>query len=391
MRILCGMCGHMPRLRNKGGKECVTDMSKVLMKGNEAMAEAAMRAGCSCYFGYPITPQTEIAAYFAKHMQKRGGTFIQAESEIAAVNMTLGAASAGARAMTSSSSPGISLKSEGISYLAASDLPCVIVNVERGGPGLGGIQPAQSDYNQAVKAPGHGDLRIPVLAPDSVPETAELTFCAFDLADKYRTPVIILSDGLIGQMMEPVDFSVFGLPEIPEKPWACSGHGFKRKHNIINSLYLKPDMLENSVKDRFKRYKEIEENETKSESRFCNDAEIVITAFGSAARIAGAAVEAAREQGIKAGLFRPVTLYPFPVKELCAAVKNARCILDVEMNMGQMINDVKLYTECRLPVYFYGRTGGNIPSAEEILGEMIKITKNVSTADICGADLTRRI
>lgn len=344
-------------------------MSKVLMKGNEALAEAAMRAGCKCFFGYPITPQTEISAYLAKHMAKRGGVFLQAESEIAAINMTLGAAASGVRAMTSSSSPGISLKSEGISYIAASDLPCVIVNVERGGPGLGGIQPAQSDYNQAVKAPGHGDFHMLVFAPSSVQETVDMTYLAFDMADKYRMPAMILSDGLMGQMMEPVEFP--DRENIPaEKPWACSGHKNRREHNIINSLYLKPDILENSVRDRYKRYEQAENELPDAEIYLCEDADIVVTGFGAAARIAESAVNSAREKGIRAGLFRPKTLYPFPKKQLNEAVSNAKAILDIEMNMGQMIDDIKLYTECRLPVYFYGRTGGNIPSAEEILQQI---------------------
>lgn len=344
-------------------------MSKVLMKGNEALAEAAMRAGCKCFFGYPITPQTEISAYLAKHMAKRGGVFLQAESEIAAINMTLGAAASGVRAMTSSSSPGISLKSEGISYIAASDLPCVIVNVERGGPGLGGIQPAQSDYNQAVKAPGHGDFHMLVFAPASVQETVDMTYLAFDMADKYRMPAMILSDGLMGQMMEPVEFPETKVHQA-EKPWACCGHRNKREHNIINSLYLQPDILENSVRDRYKRYEQVENELPDAEIYLCEDADIVVTGFGAAARIAESAVNIAREKGIRAGLFRPKTLYPFPKKALNEAVENAKAILDVEMNMGQMINDIKLYTECRLPVYFYGRTGGNIPSVDEILHEI---------------------
>lgn len=344
---------------------------KVLMKGNEALAKAAINAGCKCFFGYPITPQTEISAYFAKYMQKSGGVFLQAESEIAAINMTLGAASSGVRAMTSSSSPGISLKSEGISYIAASDVPCVIVNVERAGPGLGGIQPSQSDYNQAVKAPGHGDLKLIVYAPSSVQESADMVFLAFDNADKYRTPVMILSDGLIGQMMESVI-----IPDkkevLPDKPWAANGHKNKRTHNIINSLYLKPDVLEKSVLERYEKYKLIEKEVPMYESFLCDDADIVVTAFGSVARIAKTAVIKARENGIKAGLFRPKTLSPFPNAALYNETKNARVILDTEMNMGQMISDVKLAVNCEKPVKFYGRTGGIIISAEEILKEIIK-------------------
>lgn len=347
-------------------------MKKLLMKGNEALAEAAMQAGCKCFFGYPITPQTEISAYLAKNMAKRGGTFLQAESEIAAINMVLGASSTGVRAMTSSSSPGISLKSEGVSYIAACDLPCVIVNVQRGGPGLGGIQPAQSDYYQATKALGHGDFQLMVYAPSSVQETVDMTFKAFDMADKYRTPVMILSDGLLGQMMEPVTF-----PEIKpvqyEKEWACKGHKNKREHNIINSLYLQPDVLEKSVIERYKKYDIIKAECQECEKYLCDDAEIVITAFGAAARIARSAVDAAREKGVKAGLFRPITLYPFPEKGLNKVVKNAKIILDVEMNMGQMIDDVRLATQCRIPVEFFGRTGGNIPSAEDIFHKIMKL------------------
>lgn len=344
-------------------------MEKMLMKGNEALAEAALRAGCKCFFGYPITPQTEISAYLAKNMPKRGGTFLQAESEIAAVNMVLGASASGVRAMTSSSSPGISLKSEGISYLAGSDLPCVIVNVQRGGPGLGGIQPSQSDYWQATKASGHGDFHILVYAPASVQETIDMTFTAFDNADKYRMPAMILSDGLLGQMMEPVSFPNIE-PQTIDKPWSCSGHKNKRKHNIINSLYLRPDELEQSVRSRFERYDRIKRDCTDAEQYLCDDAEIVVTAFGAAARIAKSAVDTARAKGLRAGLFRPKTLYPFPRTELNDACSKARHILCVEMSMGQMVDDIKLALECRLPVDFFGRTGGNIPSVREILEQI---------------------
>lgn len=347
---------------------------RLLMKGNEALAEAALRAGCKCFFGYPITPQTEISAYLAKYMAKRGGTFLQAESEVAAINMVLGAASAGVRAMTSSSSPGISLKSEGVSYIAACDLPCVIVNVQRGGPGLGGIQPAQSDYYQATKALGHGDFQLVVYAPCSVQETVDMTFKAFDTADKYRTPVMILSDGLLGQMMEPVTFPDI-LPEEPEKPWACNGHKGKREHNIINSLYLSPDELEKTVDDRYKKYEIIKKECPEWEDELCEDADIVVTAFGAAARIAKSAVHEARKQGIKAGIFRPKTLYPFPVDAIRNSCKNTKNVLCVEMNKGQMIDDVKLALECKIPVEFFGRTGGNIPSPKEILENIKKIAE----------------
>lgn len=345
---------------------------RMLMKGNEALAEAAVRAGCKCYFGYPITPQTEIAAYMAKRMSACGGVFLQAESEIAAINMVYGAAASGVRAMTSSSSPGISLKSEGISYAAGCDLPCVIVNVQRGGPGLGGIQPAQSDYYLATKAGGHGDFSILVYAPSSVQEMADLTVRAFENADRYRMPAMILSDGLMGQMMEPVR-----LPEntgnAPEKPWACTGHQNKRKHNIVNSLYLKPEELEQSNIERFKRYDTVKAELPEAEEYLTSDADIIVTGYGASARVIRSAVNAARAEGIKAGMIRPVTLWPFPEKTYADAANTAKAFLDVELSMGQMVNDVKLAISCRRPVRFYGRTGGMIPKPAEIL-EQIKLT-----------------
>ena len=347
-------------------------MERNLMKGNEALAEAAIRAGCKCFFGYPITPQTEISAYLAKNMAKSGGVFLQAESEIAAINMVLGAASTGVRAMTSSSSPGVSLKSEGVSYIAGSDLPCVIINVQRGGPGLGGIQPSQADYWQATKALGHGDYQLLVYAPCSVQEMVDKVTLAFDMADKYRMPAMILADGLLGQMMEPVTFPE-KKSEFIDKPWATNGHGGKRKHNIVNSLYLKPEELENSIKERYKRYDEIKANHTEAELYLTEDADIVVTAYGATARVAKSAVNLARAQGIKAGLFRPITLWPFPEKEINEAVKNAKVILDVEMSMGQMVDDVKLAINCSKPVEFYGRTGGVIPTPAEVLEQIKKI------------------
>ncbi|MDY3793254.1 3-methyl-2-oxobutanoate dehydrogenase subunit VorB [Huintestinicola sp.] len=347
---------------------------RMLMKGNEALAEAAVRAGCKCYFGYPITPQTEIAAYMSKRMPKCGGVFLQAESEIAAINMVYGAAATGVRAMTSSSSPGISLKSEGISYAAGCDLPCVVVNVQRGGPGLGGIQPAQSDYYLATKAGGHGDFYIPVYAPCSVQEMADYAVKAFDMADKFRTPVMILSDGLLGQMMEPVVF-----PEItdnePEKEWACTGHGNKRRHNIINSLYLKPEELEESNRERFKKY-EIEKAELPEvETYLTEDAEIIVTGYGASARIVRSAVNAARAEGIKAGMIRPITLWPFPEKAYADTVETAKAYLVVELSMGQMVDDVRLATSCKRPVRFFGRTGGVIHTPAEILDQIKLIAK----------------
>lgn len=349
-------------------------MERNLMKGNEALAEAAIRAGCKCFFGYPITPQTEISAYMAKRMPKVGGVFLQAESEVAAINMVYGCASSGVRCMTSSSSPGISLKSEGVSYMAGSDLPCVIVNVMRGGPGLGGIQPSQSDYWQATRALGHGDFQILVFAPSTVQEMADYMEKAFDLADKYRMPAMILADGLLGQMMEPVTFRSDEIlhPDPAAKPWATNGHGNKRKHNIVNSLYLQAEELEELVVQRFKRYEIVKSELHEAECYRTEDADIVVAAYGSVARLAKSAVDSAREAGIKAGLVRPITLWPFPEQEVKAACKNAKRVLCVEMSMGQMIEDVKLALDCRLPVDFYGRTGGVIPKPSAIL-EQIKI------------------
>lgn len=338
------------------------------MKGNEAVAEAAIRAGCRHFFGYPITPQTEIAAYMAKRMPRLQGTYVQAESEIAAINMVYGAAAAGARAMTSSSSPGISLKSEGISYLAASDLPCVIVNVQRGSPGLGGIQPSQADYWQATRAPGHGDLRILVFAPCSVQEMVDMTCEAFALADAYRMPAMLLADGMLGQMMEPVVFPET-LPPPPDKfSWAACGHGGKRAHNIINSLILQPEDLETLVKNRFARYEAIARAHAKSESYRTDDAEFVVVAFGATARIARSAVDLARAQGVRAGLLRPQTLWPYPSDAVRALSDTARAFLCVEMNMGQMVDDVRLATS--RPVRFFGHTGGVVPTPQEILDEL---------------------
>lgn len=343
---------------------------KFLMKGNEALAEAALRAGCRHFFGYPITPQTEISAYMAKRMPRVGGTFLQAESEIAAINMVLGAASAGVRAMTSSSSPGISLKSEGISYLAGSDVPALIVNVMRGGPGLGGIQPSQADYWQATHAMGHGDFQILVYAPSGVQEMAELVSRAFDTADRYRIPAMILADGLLGQMMEPVVFPETEAKQLPEKPWATRGTGGKRRPNIINSLYLQPDELEQIVRDRFKRYEIIEENEVLCEEYLTEDAELIVVAYGAVARIARSAVRAARGQGIRAGLLRPVTLWPFPKKQIAAAAKRTPKLLVTEMSMGQMVDDVRLAALGAAEVRFFGRTGGVVPTPNEILAQI---------------------
>lgn len=344
---------------------------KVLMKGNEAIAEAAIRAGCRHYFGYPITPQTEIAAYMAKRMPKIGGTFLQAESEIAAINMVYGVAGAGFRVMTSSSSPGVSLKQEGISYIAGSDLPALIVNVQRGGPGLGGIQPSQSDYFQATKGGGHGDYHLIVLAPASVQEMADLTVKAFDLSDKYRIPAMLLADGTMGQMMEPV--SLEGITEHKvEKPWAVTGTQMKRKHNIINSLYLKPEEMEKINFARYERYAEVEKNEPMWEEYMMEDAEYCVVAYGIAARVSKNAVTAARANGVKVGLIRPITLWPFPTEALAAAAKKVKAFVSVELSMGQMIEDIRLATGCSRPVTLCNRAGGMIPDPEQVLEAIAK-------------------
>ena len=347
---------------------------KVLMKGNEAIAEAAIRAGCRHYFGYPITPQTEVAAYMAKRMPKIGGVFLQAESELAAVNMVLGAAAAGKRALTSSSSPGISLKSEGLSYIAACDLPALVVNVQRGGPGLGGIQPSQSDYFQAVKGGSHGDMRKIVLAPASVQEMASLTVKGFDLADQYRMIAMILADGTMGQMMEPVE-----LPEVAprdfDRSWAATGTKMQRPHNIINSLCLKPEQLEQKNFERFEKYRQVEAAEAMYESYCMEDATLCIVSFGITARVAKNAIAAARAQGIKVGMIRPITLWPFPKAPLCEAAKHCSAFLSVEMNMGQMLEDVQLAIGCSRPVYLCNRVGGMIPAPEQVLAKICEIAK----------------
>ncbi len=360
---------------------------KVLMKGNEAIAESAIRAGCRCFFGYPITPQTEVAAYMSKRMPKEGGVYLQAESEVAAINMVYGASAAGARTMTSSSSPGISLKGEGISYMAGADLPGVIINIQRGGPGLGGIQPSQADYWQATRATGHGDFHIIVLAPSTVQEMADEVYEAFDLADEYRTPVMILADGMLGQMMEPVVLQEPKAPEdLPAKPWATTGHGNARPKNIVNSLHLKPEELERTNVERFERYERIRANEQRAETYLTDDAEVVVVAFGACARIARSAVNKAREKGIKAGLVRPITLWPFPVDAVGAVACNAKAILTVEMNMGQMVDDVRLAVNGRIPVEFFGRAGGIIPTPAETLQriEALAAGEPVVPALACG-------
>lgn len=350
---------------------------KVLMKGNEAIAEAAMQSGCRHFFGYPITPQTELAAYMAKKMPKVGGLFLQAESEVAAINMVYGAAGSGVRVMTSSSSPGISLKQEGISYIAGADLPCVIVNIVRGGPGLGGIQPAQSDYFQATKGGGHGDYHLIVLAPSSVQEMVDLTSLAFDLADIYRMPVMIMGDGMLGQMMEPISFDSVKRRQVPEKTWATTGTGKNRKRNIINSLYITPDELENLVWEREEKYKLIKHKEAMAEEYKTNDAEYIIAAYGTTARIAKNAINKLRLDGIKVGLIRPITLWPFPTDVFKKAAEHTKAFLSVEMSTGQMVEDVALSVNGKAEVHFYGRTGGMVPTPAAIEEEIRKIAGGV--------------
>lgn len=347
---------------------------KVLMKGNEALAEAAIMAGCRHYFGYPITPQTEVAAYMSKRMPKINGVFLQAESEIAAVNMVIGVASTGKRVMTSSSSPGISLKSEGISYLAGCDLPALIVNVQRGGPGLGGIQPSQADYFHATRGAGHGDFHLLVLAPASVQEMVNLTFKAFDLAEKYRMPAMILSDGTMGQMMEPVSLDAGEIHEY-DKSWALTGTKCERKPNIINSLCLQPEELERLNVERYERYKIVERDEVMYEEYMMDDADICIVAFGVAARVSQNAIDKARAAGIKVGMIRPITLWPFPKKVLLDTADRVKAFISVELSMGQLIEDIELATRCKKPVLLCSRVGGMIPSTDNVLDKIKEADK----------------
>ncbi|HHU37335.1 MAG TPA: 3-methyl-2-oxobutanoate dehydrogenase subunit VorB [Treponema sp.] len=355
---------------------------RVLMMGNEAIAEAAIRAGCTAYFGYPITPQNELIAYIAEHLPGPGRVFIQAESEVAAINMVYGAAAAGARAMTSSSSPGISLKQEGLSYAAGADIPLVYVNIVRGGPGLGSIAPAQSDYFQSTRGGGHGDYHVIVLAPDGVQEAADLTVLAFDLADTWRMPVLILADGVIGQMMEAITLPPVRSPEsLPDKTaWTVGGmnktrtsDGSVRKARHITSIYLIPEELENIVKERFKRYERIKKEEVRFETTSCDDADLVLVAYGTAARVSLGAVEMAQKQGKKIGLFRPITLWPFPTEELEKIAKRGIPLLTVEMSMGQLVEDVRLVARDSAPVYLLPHTGGVIPTEEEVYAKALEI------------------
>ena len=341
-------------------------MAKKLMKGNEAMASAAIAAGCRCFFGYPITPQNEIPEFMSKAMFESGGSFVQAESEIAAINMVYGAGGAGARAMTSSSSPGIALKQEGISYLAAAEIPAVILNVMRGGPGLGGIQPSQSDYNMMTKGGGDGDYNCPVLAPSNLQEASDMIMEAFDLADYYRTPVYVAADGFIGQMMEPVEIIYKPKYEIKEKIWATNGMRGKREKNIVNSLYLEADLLYKHNLNLQEKYKLIKEKEARAEKYFTEDADIILVSYGTMSRVCRGVVDTFRDENKKIGMIRPITLWPFPEKEF-KNNNNCKMYISIEMSMGQMIDDIKLACECKVPVKFFGKAGGIVPTSHEII------------------------
>ena len=341
-------------------------MAKKLMKGNEAMASAAIAAGCRCFFGYPITPQNEIPEFMSKAMFESGGSFVQAESEIAAINMVYGAGGAGARAMTSSSSPGIALKQEGISYLAAAEIPAVILNVMRGGPGLGGIQPSQSDYNMMTKGGGDGDYNCPVLAPSNLQEASDMIMEAFDLADYYRTPVYVAADGFIGQMMEPVEIIYKPKYEMKEKTWATNGTRGKREKNIVNSLYLDPESLYKHNLHLQEKYKEIKEKEARAEKYFTEDADIILVSYGTMSRVCRGVVDTFRNENKKIGMIRPITLWPFPEKEF-KNNNNCKMYISIEMSMGQMIDDIKLACECKVPVKFFGKAGGIVPTSHEII------------------------
>jgi len=345
-------------------------MAKVLMKGNEAIAEAAIRGGCKYFFGYPITPQNELPEYMSRELPKRDGVFVQAESEVAAINMVYGAAGAGGRVMTSSSSPGIALKQEGITYIAGANLPCVIVNIVRGGPGLGGIQPAQSDYFQSVKGGGNGDYSMPVFAPANLQEMVDIMMEAFDIADYYRNPVMVIGDGMIGQMMEPIEFNKPEPRELPVKDWITDGTKGEREPNIINSLFLDAQDLEDHNLEAITKYDAMKANETRVEVFNMENPEIVITAYGTTSRICKNAIMALKEEGIEVGLIRPITIWPFPDQAFEDIPESAKGILVVEMSQGQMIEDVKIANNGRLPIGFHGRSGGMIPDPKDIIAKV---------------------
>jgi 2-oxoglutarate ferredoxin oxidoreductase subunit alpha len=344
------------------------------MKGNEAMGLAAIKGGCRAFFGYPITPQNEIPEYLARVMPEYGGVFLQAESEVAAINMIYGASGAGVRSMTSSSSPGIALKQEGITYIAGAELPCVIINVMRGGPGLGGIQPSQADYKQVTRGGGNGDYYLLAFAPENLQETVNIVKEAFDLAEIYRNPVMIAVDGLIGQMMEPVDVDM-EIPkrEIPEKTWATTGTLGKRERNVVNSLYLDPQALENHSLKLKAKYDLMREKEQRYELVNVDHSEIVIVAYGTMARICRSAMEILNEKGINVGLLRPISIYPFPEKAFAELPSTVKGLLTCELSTGQMIDDVKIANNGKLPIGFFGRTGGMLPEPEEIVDAVIKM------------------
>ncbi len=345
---------------------------KTLMKGNEAIAEAAIRAGCDAYFGYPITPQTEVLEYMSRRMPELGRAFVQAESELGAINMVYGAACTGARVMTTTSSPGYSLMQEGISYIALSFVPCVIANIMRGGPGLGNIQPAQGDYFQMTKGGGHGDYNLIVLAPSTVQETVDLIIEAFDLAEKYRQPVTVIADGAIGQMMEPVAFPELTQSKRAEHPWALTGAKGREK-NIVTSLFLGAQNLERENLRLQEIIEEIVANEVRYTEYMMDGAEVVVVAYGTAGRIVQTAVKQARAEGIRVGLFRPISMFPFPFEQLGHVAEKAKQILVVELSAGQMIEDVRLATCNRVPISFFGRMGGVVPLPDDVLAEIKKL------------------
>ncbi|HUV98394.1 MAG TPA: 3-methyl-2-oxobutanoate dehydrogenase subunit VorB [Candidatus Paceibacterota bacterium] len=349
-------------------------MERMFMTGNEAIAEAAVQAGCRHFFGYPITPQNEIPEYMSRRLPEVGGVYLQAESEVAAINMVFGAAGAGVRVMTSSSSPGISLMQEGISYIVGAQLPCVLVNIMRGGPGLGGIQPSQSDYFQATKGGGHGDYHLLVLAPYTLQEAVSLTIEAFDLADKYRNPVMVLGDGYMGQMMEPVEFTKKATPKLTSKDWALTG-AMGRPPNVVKSLYLDPVALEKHNLKINGKILQMVRNEVRVETYLTDDAEVVIVAYGTVARIAKTAIKNLREKGVRVGMVRPITVFPFPYETLDKVAERVSKFLVVEMSLGQMVEDVKLGVCGKAQVQFYGRTGGMVPSYDEIVAQTEKLVK----------------
>jgi 2-oxoglutarate ferredoxin oxidoreductase subunit alpha len=345
---------------------------KILMKGNEAIAEAAIRAGCHLYFGYPITPQSEIPEYMSRKLPKlEDGAYIQAETEVAAINMVYGAACTGRRVMTTSSSPGVSLMEEGISYIAGAELPCVLVNVMRGGPGLGNINPEQADYFQSVKGGGHGSYRLVVMAPNSVQEMADLTHDAFDIADRYRNPVMLIADGNLGQMMEPVEFKEAQESSFDHSSWSLTGMKNREPH-IVTSIYLGAEEMEDYIKKLYKKYDEIEKTEVRYEEYECDDADIFIVAYGIVSRVVRNVIEELRAENIKVGLIRPITLWPFPSKIIAKRAEQAKFLMACEMSTGQMVEDVRLAVNGKKPVHFYGRYGGVVPTPGEIVAEIKK-------------------